>query len=208
MFLGIKGMTIEGQFDLPDELDWFMLSIVSSDYLRVLGITIKRGRGLTERDRAGAPLAALVNESFVRRFYGGEDAVGRRLGDRDGLEIVGVVGDVRQRSPFLYGGATHPRNRGANVTGCAEPGCDGVGARGGTQASIGRDCGGTGRRVRVDAVSGKSVVRRRHFGFRQLCGGILHPNIGRRGSVLPPGGECHQDRSDASAAAGVIHAEH
>ena len=93
---GIKGMTIEGQVDLPDELDGFMLSVVSSDYLRALGIPIKRGRGLTERDRAGAPLAALVNESFVRRFFGGEECLGRHLGDGDGMEIVGIVGDVRQ----------------------------------------------------------------------------------------------------------------
>jgi putative ABC transport system permease protein len=93
---GIKGMTIEGQVDTPDELDWFMLSIVSSDYLRVMGIPIKRGRGLTERDVAGAPKVALVNDSFVRRFYAGAEALGKQLGGSDGLEIVGIVGDVRQ----------------------------------------------------------------------------------------------------------------
>jgi predicted permease len=72
--------------------------LASEDFFRALGVAVLRGRGFTEADAPAAPGTALVNESMERRRFGG-DAVGRRLSLDNGqtwLNVVGVVGDVRQ----------------------------------------------------------------------------------------------------------------
>jgi putative ABC transport system permease protein len=74
---------------------------VSAEYFSVLGIPVVRGRPLDERDVAGAPPVAVVNEALARRFFPGQDPVGRLVGsgsdtDAPPLRIVGVVGDVRR----------------------------------------------------------------------------------------------------------------
>jgi putative ABC transport system permease protein len=74
---------------------WFRL--VSSDYLPMIGIPLRSGRFIEERDQSGSPLVVAVNESFVDRYLGGGDAIGRRLRLSAELEaeIVGVVGNIR-----------------------------------------------------------------------------------------------------------------
>ncbi|HYY56152.1 MAG TPA: FtsX-like permease family protein, partial [Pyrinomonadaceae bacterium] len=74
--------------------------IITPDYVRAMSIPIIRGRAFTAQDKADAPKVILVNEALARKYFPGEDAVGKRL--RLGLndingEIVGVVGDVRNR---------------------------------------------------------------------------------------------------------------
>ena len=75
---------------------------ITPGYLRAAGIRLLRGRELDGRDRAGAPGTVLVNEAFVRRFFPGEDPLGRRIERQwwiktapTSWEIVGVVADVR-----------------------------------------------------------------------------------------------------------------
>lgn len=66
------------------------------NYLRAIGATLVDGRDFTERDAAGAPPVAIVNETLARRLWPGERAVGRRLtSTRTGeqREVVGVVAD-------------------------------------------------------------------------------------------------------------------
>ncbi|HSC29801.1 MAG TPA: ADOP family duplicated permease, partial [Vicinamibacterales bacterium] len=70
---------------------------VTPGYFEALGIPLRRGRAFTDRDRAGAPLVAIVNETAERRHFGGS-ALGQRLysGRIDQpIEVIGVVGDVR-----------------------------------------------------------------------------------------------------------------
>jgi putative ABC transport system permease protein len=78
---------------------------VSSQYLNVLGIRLLKGRGLTERDAAGAPGVALINEVMARKYFAGEDPIGKQIVlDRTparALEIVGVVSDLRYVTPGL-----------------------------------------------------------------------------------------------------------
>ena len=50
---------------------------ISPAYFRTLKIPSKKGRDLTEADRAGAPWAAVVNETFVRRYFPNEDPIGQ-----------------------------------------------------------------------------------------------------------------------------------
>src|SRR4030095_8325821 len=52
---------------------------VTPDYFATLGIPLKQGRLLDSRDRAGAPLAVVLNESFARRRFPGRDPIGQRL---------------------------------------------------------------------------------------------------------------------------------
>jgi putative ABC transport system permease protein len=77
----------------------------SADYFRTLGIPILAGRVLTSGDRADRPPVAVVNESGARRFWPGQNPLGKHVwfGTSTGpfsnpaqaVEIVGVVGDVK-----------------------------------------------------------------------------------------------------------------
>ena len=72
--------------------------LISPNYFKTLGIPIRAGRDFDERDSARVPHVAIVNETFARRFFSGEDPVGRTL--ITGMaqlpsQIVGVVADVR-----------------------------------------------------------------------------------------------------------------
>ena len=75
--------------------------LVSGDYLSAVGISLVRGRLLGPSDREGGVPSAVVNEALARRFFGGEDPIGRRItfGSPDSTaewrEIVGIVGNVR-----------------------------------------------------------------------------------------------------------------
>ena len=75
---------------------------VTPGYFETMHIPLLRGRLLDAHDVAGAPRAVLINDSFARRRFPGQDPIGRRLqlGADDGLwyAIVGVVGDVKQAS--------------------------------------------------------------------------------------------------------------
>jgi putative ABC transport system permease protein len=74
---------------------------VTPGYLETISIPLRRGRLLDRGDRAGAPLVALINESFAKRKFGAQDPIGQRIhiGPTDTwYTIVGVVGDVRQMS--------------------------------------------------------------------------------------------------------------
>jgi predicted permease len=75
------------------------LRIVSEDYFRTLQIPIREGRDFTARDREGAPGVCIINESFAKRLFPNESALGkyiRRGRDAEfAHEIVGVIGDVK-----------------------------------------------------------------------------------------------------------------
>lgn len=69
------------------------LRYVTPGYFNALGIPILRGRGFTDNDTADSSRVVLVNDTLARRYFPGQDPVGREL---DRGTIVGVVGDVRQ----------------------------------------------------------------------------------------------------------------
>jgi len=75
------------------------LRLASPDYFATMGIPLLRGRFFTDQDDAQSLPVAVVNQSMARRHWGSEDPVGRRVSLDSGrrwLEVVGVVGDVRQ----------------------------------------------------------------------------------------------------------------
>ena len=76
---------------------------VSPGYFEAMGIPLRRGRLLDERDDAGAPLVVLISESLANSRFRGQDPIGQRLriGPAGPFTIVGVVGDVKQMSLAL-----------------------------------------------------------------------------------------------------------
>jgi len=75
-----------------------MVLHVSDGYFRTIGAHILDGREFTPQDRADAPPVFVVNETLAKRYFPGEDAVGKKLfiGEDHPVAIVGVVADIRQ----------------------------------------------------------------------------------------------------------------
>jgi putative ABC transport system permease protein len=94
-------MMFEGQ--TPEEADknpWASWEPVTPSYFRTLGIPIVRGRGFTDGDgRDGAPVA-IVSEAVARRYWPGQDPLGKRLQftrEMPWVTVVGVTADLRYR---------------------------------------------------------------------------------------------------------------
>jgi predicted permease len=103
---------VEGYESKEDEDMNPGLNGVGPEFFSTLGIPLLAGRDFTAGDDLKAPRVAVVNTSFVRYFYGGGDAVGRRFSfgrDEDTpITIIGVVGDGKSMNlreepeRFLY----------------------------------------------------------------------------------------------------------
>jgi predicted permease len=83
----------------PLQVNW---NIASPGYFGTLGLPLVRGRDFNDRDTESAPPVAIVNEIMARRFWPGEDPIGKLLHNADPrtppLEVVGVVRDGRMQS--------------------------------------------------------------------------------------------------------------
>jgi predicted permease len=82
-----------------------LFTIATPGAFAALGIPITRGRDFNEGDTEDRPLVAIVNEALVRESLGDQNPIGRTIfcswDRKDGMTIVGVVGDARQRNPGL-----------------------------------------------------------------------------------------------------------
>src|SRR5262249_39365783 len=73
-------------------------------FFGTMGIPLLRARDFTERDDAQAPRVVVVNEAFARKFFPGEEVLGKRIkpgatNGKEGMrirEIIGVVGNAKQ----------------------------------------------------------------------------------------------------------------
>jgi putative ABC transport system permease protein len=100
---------VQFESDLKDTGEPAFRYAVSPSYFETMQIPLRRGRLLDEHDRAGAPVAILVSESFAKRKFSGKDPIGQRVragpnighADQPWDVIVGVVGDVKQTSLAL-----------------------------------------------------------------------------------------------------------
>jgi putative ABC transport system permease protein len=77
----------------------------TAGYLEALRVPLVRGRRLTPADREGTAPVAVITEAAARRFWPGEDPIGKRIRIHVGLgvrepqrEIVGIVGDVSTKA--------------------------------------------------------------------------------------------------------------
>ena len=84
----------------PRDVPMAFFRPVSPNYFRTLGIPLLRGRELTARDNEYSPPVAVINETMARRFWPGQNPIGRRFRTSTKFPwrtIVGVVGDVKYR---------------------------------------------------------------------------------------------------------------
>jgi putative ABC transport system permease protein len=91
--------TIEGRTAAKDLPQIAYFNLVSTEYFQALGIPLRAGRFFTNSDSTSSPKVVVINETLRRRFFPGEDPVGKRinlnLGEPVWTQIVGVVGDVK-----------------------------------------------------------------------------------------------------------------
>jgi hypothetical protein len=74
--------------------------MITPGFFDVVGARVLRGRGIDEHDRPGAPIAAVVNTSWVRRFSPDREPLGRKIWlGKQTLEVVGVVPDLQMQDP-------------------------------------------------------------------------------------------------------------
>jgi predicted permease len=91
---------IEGRPEVaPGQEDEVRVRVVSPGYFRTVGLSIVRGRDLSDDDeRPDAPAVILVNEAFVQRYFQDQEPLGARLTQWDlTREIVGVVRNEKFR---------------------------------------------------------------------------------------------------------------
>jgi predicted permease len=89
--------------DVPptNKLPFALLTNVSTDYLRVMGIPLRRGRFFDDRDTLNTTPVIVIDEVLAQTAFGTQDPVGKRLWipemgyASNVFEIVGVVGHVR-----------------------------------------------------------------------------------------------------------------
>ncbi len=107
-----RGLVIEGYRASPGEDLEFHFNIVGPSYFETMQVPLLAGRGITEADRSGGPLVAVVNESFARRFWPGQSPIGKRVSTHGPAgpwtEVVGLARDAKYLSlteserPYLY----------------------------------------------------------------------------------------------------------
>ena len=89
-------VTIPGKFDLTDG-ESIGITKVTPDYHNALRIPLRRGRLFEPTDRQGAPPVAIINDSAAKKYFPGEDPIGRSMAvEGNARTIVGIVGDVHQ----------------------------------------------------------------------------------------------------------------
>jgi predicted permease len=94
-------VTIEGYSAKQDERPDPHMQYCSPGFFKTLKIPVVLGRDFNDRDVAGAPKVGIVNQKFVKRYFGNADPLGRHIGmgidpgTKTDIEIVGVVGDTK-----------------------------------------------------------------------------------------------------------------
>ena len=89
------------------------LMFTSDGFFNAMGIPLIAGRDLSPSDRQGAPIALVINQALAKKYFPDRSPIGQTItfGDTNHFAIVGVVGDVRQRTldespaPRIYASA-------------------------------------------------------------------------------------------------------
>src|SRR5262245_51085336 len=93
------GINVPGRPAEADNAPQVYHNFVSPRFFETLGIRLLVGRDLAQTDNGSAPKAVVIRGPVARRYFPGEDALGREIGVGDSTaSIVGVVGDVKYSS--------------------------------------------------------------------------------------------------------------
>jgi putative ABC transport system permease protein len=100
---GASGIVIEGRpAPGPGHAIIPNTRMISSQYIRAIGMDLIEGRAFDQRDGAGTQLVAMINRTAGKKFWPGQDPIGTRFKFDDPknpdawVTIVGIVADVRQ----------------------------------------------------------------------------------------------------------------
>ena len=93
----IEGHPIGQGGETRDSSSWLR---ISSRYFETIGTRLLRGRAIGPQDTPNAPLVAVVNQAFARKFFPKQDAIGQRFGmtspaHQHDYEIVGIAEDAK-----------------------------------------------------------------------------------------------------------------
>ena len=97
------GFAVEGRSVEYNDKTTARYHVASLDYFRAMGIPLLNGRFFTGHDLRDSPNVIVVNESMAKRYWPGEDAIGKRISfsdkptEKDWYRIVGVVGDIKDQ---------------------------------------------------------------------------------------------------------------
>ena len=94
-WIRIPGKPFHGEHDDVMERD------ITPDYMRTLGAKLIEGRMFTAEDDANHPNVTVINQTLARKYFPGEDAVGKTIADiklspKSMRQVVGVIADVRE----------------------------------------------------------------------------------------------------------------
>jgi putative ABC transport system permease protein len=96
---GLTGYAIEGRpAPDPSQLPQARFHIVTPDYFKTMRIPLLKGRDFTDRDDLQTPLVSVINETFAKREWPGEDPIGRQFttpNTQGPITVIGVVGDAK-----------------------------------------------------------------------------------------------------------------
>ena len=122
--LGLSGQGWTGDLFIQDRPDFRGRELrhkdVTPGYFRAVGLPMVQGRDISESDTDRSPLIAVVNQAFARRYFAGENPIGKRISfaynpqNRNWRTVIGVVQDEKQDGlgepvqPEVYG--THRQN--------------------------------------------------------------------------------------------------
>ena len=103
---GVWDFEVDGRpRPLPGQMAWNAAATVARDgFFETLGIPLARGRFFTEHDDERSMPVAVINEAMARRFFAGEDPIGKRIrvkgitDPKGWMTIVGVARDIRDES--------------------------------------------------------------------------------------------------------------
>jgi predicted permease len=112
---GIAGVEVPGQELQDRRLSGVSWRFITPGFFSTLGVPVLSGRDFEEADRLDRPLVAMVSESFVERYWSGQNPLGKtfRIATRDSTispwrTVVGIVRDIKVRGlertsePQLY----------------------------------------------------------------------------------------------------------
>ncbi len=102
----LRDLFIDGRPEgRPGERPQAEIYDVTDGFFQTLEIPIRAGRDFARTDTQDSPPVAIINETLARTVFQGESPLGRRISSNSlspgspGMEIVGVVGDVRWQDP-------------------------------------------------------------------------------------------------------------
>ncbi len=94
-------ISVDGYTPAPNEQMMIHRATVAPGYFNLLRIPLLEGREFTELDSSGSPIVIIVNETFAKRFFRGENPIGRKIRcEGREMTVVGLARDSKYHTPI------------------------------------------------------------------------------------------------------------